>query len=242
MSTLTMDRRLSPTYRILATARVLMANPAMALLLPLGILASSFVVNIMIFASVDAIEEGGVTGGLLSIYFTQFIVCWIGVHQFFSFSVGLNATRRAYYVAAVLVSIGQALFFSIVLYLGGIIERATDGWGIKLHFFDPMPLTSSNSPVTILVYAVPLVLVSCLGLLQGAVSKRFGTRGFFLILIVGLVVAGGLVVLINELGAWPGVGSWLADLSGLSVAIGWALIPSALAGAVGWWALRRATP
>ena len=242
MTSLAMERRLSPTYRILTTARVLMANPAMALLLPLGILASSFVVNLMVFSSIDEVQEGGVTGGLLSIYFTQFIICWISVHQFFSFSVGLNSTRRAYYAAAVLVSVGQALLFSVILYLGGIVERATDGWGTNLRFFDPTPVTSSNSPVTILVYAVPLILFSCLGLLQGALSKRFGTRGFFLILIVGFVVAGGLVVLVSQLDGWSAIGSWLADLSGLSVAIGWALIPTALAGAVGWWALRRATP
>ncbi len=243
MTSLAIDRPITPAYRTVAAVRVLLANPALVLLLPPGIMASSFLVNFIIFSSIDAVaESGGVTGGLLSIYFTQFVICWIGVHQFFSFTVGLNVTRRAYYAAEVLVSIGQSLLYGLILYAGGIIERETDGWGTNLRFFDPVSVTSSNSPVTILVYAVPLILFSCLGLLQGAVSKRFGTRGFFLILIVGLLAVGGLVVLVNQLDAWAAVGAWLGSLSWLSLAIGWALIPSAIAVVVGWWALRRATP
>jgi hypothetical protein len=85
-----------PGRRILAAARVHLANWPMALGFPLGIMASSLAVNVLIFASMgDAIEQA-VTGGLASLYIVQFIVCWQGLYQNFTFAVGLNVTRRSF--------------------------------------------------------------------------------------------------------------------------------------------------
>jgi hypothetical protein len=233
---------ISPVRRTLTVSRVLYLNWPMALAFPLGIMATSFIINILIFAALgDAAAEGG-TGGLASLYIVQLIVCWQGMLQNFAFSVGLNVTRRAFYAASVLVATIQSVGYAVFLYGCALVERATDGWGVHLHFFDPLPVTHSFSPVTILVYAVPLLLISFLGLFLGAVNKRWGSTGVFILAIVSIFVLGGIAALITFLDGWPAVGHWLVARSWRSIAIGWSLIPAALAAAGGWWVLRRTVP
>jgi hypothetical protein len=227
--------------RLLRVARVQLTSWPMALGWPLAILASSFVINLAVFGSIgDHVDA--VTGGLASIYIVQFIVCWQAIHQYFSFSVGMNATRRTYYAATTLVVSGQSLLFGILLYVFARVEHATGGWGMDLRFFDPVPVTHSASPLTILVYAVPMVFVSCWGLFLGTITKRWGANGFFALSLLGIVVVGGLAFLITELHGWPAVGDWLTDQSGWALAVGWALLPTVVFGAGGFALLRRAVP
>jgi hypothetical protein len=227
--------------RVLRVARVELTSWPSTLGWPLVILASAFVLNLLIFASIgDAVTP--VTGGLVSIYIVQFIVCWQAMHQFFSFTVGLNATRRTFYLATTLVAIGQSLAFGVLLYVMGQIERASGGWGLNLGFFDPLPVTHSASPLTILVYSVPMALVSCWGLFLGAITKRWGGNGFFALTLLSIVVVGLLVLLITVVDGWPAIGSWLTDQSGLALTIGWALVPTVALAAGGYVPLRRAVP
>jgi hypothetical protein len=245
MSDIALDR--APANRVvlrrtLVLARVLLADTGPALFWPLVIMGTAFVVNVLLFAAIGDAVDAPITGALASIYIVQFIVCWQGLYQFFSFAVGLNASRRAVYGGTVLVTLGQSVFFGLVLYSLAAIERATGGWGINLAFFDPLPVTHSPSPVTIFVYAVPMVLMSSLGLFCGAVNRRWGGTGIFLLAIAGTLVFGGAAALITLLDWWPAILSWFAAQSGLSMAAGWPLIPAALAIAGGYAVLRRATP
>jgi hypothetical protein len=207
------------------------------------ILAAAFVVNVMVYATVDQARDA-TTGGVLSIYISNFVMAWVSVHQGFSFLVGLNISRRAYWAASVLVVVLESLLYGLVLLLGAIVERATNGWGIGLRFFDPTEL-ASFSLLTYLVYTVPLLSLSIFGLFLGTITKRFGARGTLLLSTAVILVIGGAVALISYLDAWSAVDSWLAWLSSqslLSIVTGWVLIPAALAAVLGWLVLRRAVP
>jgi hypothetical protein len=103
-------------------------------------------------------------------------------------------------------------------------------------------LLDSASPVTILVFSVPLLLVSAVGLFLGAFGKRWGTVGLFVLTVVSIVLAGGVVALVFALDGWPAVFEWWGGQSGVALAVGWTLIPTALALGGGWLALRRAVP
>jgi hypothetical protein len=209
---------------------------------PVGILATSFVINVAIFAALGDRIEAPVTGGVVSIYVVQFIVCWQSMHQLFSFTVGLNATRRTFYAATSLVALGQSIAFGLLLYVFAQVEHATGGWGIDMHFFDPLPVTHSASPLTILVYAVPMALISFCGLFLGTVTKRWGGNGFFVLSVLSIIAIGGLIVLITLLDGWPAVETWLADQSGLALTLGWTLLPTVAFGAGGYAVLRRTVP
>jgi hypothetical protein len=241
MTSLANDHRVSPLNRTLAAARVLFIPPYMGLGLPLLILAAAFVVNIMVFASVEQAREA-TTGGVMSLYISSFIMAWVGVHQGFSFLVGLNVSRRVFWAASIVLVVLQSLLYGLILLVGAVVERATNGWGIGLRFFDPARATDSISLPSYLVYTVPLFSLTIFGLFFGAITKRFGTRGAFLLSTAAALVVGGGIALISRLDGWSAVGSWLASQSPLSIAVGWVLVPTALAIGLGWLALRRAVP
>lgn len=228
--------------RIARVVRVLVTAWPATLGWTLAVLTAAFSINLLVFWSIgDSLEEPK-TGGLASIYIVQFIACWQLIHQFFGFIVGLNVTRRAFYIAAVLVTLGQSLAFAMLLYVMARLEDATGGFGINLAFFDPVPVTNSASPLTILVYAVPMALASCWGLFLGSITKRWGTNGFFALSLVGIVAIGLLALLITWVDGWPAIGTWLVDQSPVAMIIGWALLPAVAFGAAGFVPLRRAVP
>lgn len=242
MTSLAVDRRATLASRALAVTRLQLSINLLPLAIPLVVLAGSFAVNVMVFAASDQAQAEGRTGGVASIYFAQLVIAWVSVHQNFSFTVGLNATRRAFYLASVAAAVVQSLVYGLVVHVCNILERATGDWGIGLAFFDPAGLTPDASPLTYLVYTVPLAFVTMLGLLLGSVSKRFGTRGFFLVSIAAFLVIGLIATVITYLDGWAPIVDWLARQSPRGVLTGWLLVPTVLAGLGGWFVLRRAVP
>jgi hypothetical protein len=229
--------------RVLAVTQVLLTSGYLTLVWPVAIMLSSFVLNVLLFASIgDQIRGQYVTYGVVSIYIVQLIVASQGIIQTFSFMVGLNVSRRAFYLGDGLALLLQSLSYGVLLYAGALIEHATNGWGGGLRYFDPLPVTHGDSPLLILVYAVPLVLVSYLGMVLGLVAKRWGSNGILAISLGTLLVGGGAAVLVTWARDWLAVGDWFADQSGLSLAIGWTLPVVTVLAAIGYRLIRRATP
>lgn len=229
--------------RVVAVARIVLTNWPYALLWPVGIMTGSFLINIALFASIGGQIEGmNVTYGIISIYAVQLIVYSQSMTQMFSFAVGLNATRRAYYAGTALVAVAQSLAFGVLLYLAKLVEHATHGWGVRLAFFDPVGVTHGNGPAQILVYAVPMVLASFIGVFTGVVVKRWGGNGVFTLSVLTLLVTGGAAVLITWTRSWPAVGHWFTSQSALALTVGWVLIPVAALAAGAYGLIRRATP
>ena len=222
--------------RVLDAARVQYLSRAV-LVWPWAVLASAFVINLVVFAFIDT--DDPTTGGLASLYVVALIVAMQTVSQFLPLSLGLGVTRRAFYAAATLGALGQTLVYGIGLTVLLAIEDATDGWGLTLHFFGVDFLVTGDPLSKVLVYAAPFLLVSAAGLLWGAVAKRWGSAGIFLGLIASALLVGGLVVLLGRLDAWSDVGDFFGDSPAL-VAIG---LPSLVAGALlcgaGYLVVRR---
>jgi len=51
----------------------------------------------------------------------------------FAFALGVG--RCSYYAGTVLLAVSLAAVYGLVLVVLQVIERATDGWGVGLHFF-----------------------------------------------------------------------------------------------------------
>jgi hypothetical protein len=210
---------------------------------PWGIMASSFLINLAIFAAIgDQQPDGSQTGGLLSIYVVVMISASQSITQFFPFALGLSLTRRTFYAATTLLLVAESLLFGVLLYLCKLIEQATDGWGLSMRFFG-LPFMDSDNPVSqILIYMVPFTVLGFIGIFAALVMKRWGINGLYVLGIATLFVVGLFVVLISWQRQWPAVGNWFADQSALSLFAGWpALLALVLAG-VGLLTIRRATP
>jgi hypothetical protein len=242
MTSLAIDRRASLAGRALTVARLQLVTSPLLLVTPLVVLLGAFAVNLMVFSANDLASADGWSGGVASIYLAQLVTTWVSVNQNFSFTVGLNATRRAFYLGSTAVAVLQSLLYGLVLFVFNTLEQATGEWGLDLAFFNPIGMAPDALPRTFLVFTVPLVFVTVLGVFLGAASKRYGTRGFLLLSVALFLLLGLVVALISYVDAWEAIAGWLSRQSPSAVLTGWVLVPTVLAAGGGWLVLRRAVP
>ena len=184
--------------RIARVTRIQIVNRWGLLTVPWMVLGSSFLINLMIFAAVGdgTPPSHRVTGGLSSIYVTMFVVHLITITQVFPFAVSLSTTRRAFFAATSLIIVVQAVGFGAVLTLAKLLEHSTGGWGVQMRFFD-VPFVTQHNPLTQLaVFAVPFVALSSIGILIGAVFRRWKQPGLLGMTIAALLAGGTTVALI----------------------------------------------
>jgi hypothetical protein len=228
--------------RTLSVARIQTFTPWSMLVWPWGILASALTVNIALFASIgDTIPGGPKTGGLASIYVTATWVAAVTSLQHLPFALGFGVTRRTFHRATGLLAGAWALSSGIALYLLALVERATDGWGVRMAFFDLPFLARGNPLLQIVEYAVPLLMMTSLGLAIGLVQLRWGVNGVMVALVATIVLIGASAVVVSWARGWATVAAWLAAQSTVSLTVGWPALVTALAATFSYLVLRRAT-
>jgi hypothetical protein len=230
--------------RAFDVARIQAVNWFWIFAFPLVLLLVTLLLNLGIFASIGdaAPPEGRVTGALLSIYVVMLVTHLQTMTQVFPFALGLSVTRRAFYAGAGLLIGAQSVIFGLLLLLFGRIEAATGGWGINLRFFGLPFLLQDDLLAQWLVYTVPFLALSAIGVFTGVVFKRWGQPGVFALTIGSAVVLAGVAMIVTWQGWWPAVGSFFTGQSTLALLAGYPLVVAIVLGGAGWLALRRATP
>ena len=102
--------------------------------LPWGIMAFSFLVNLVI-ATVLPSPQGDYTGGLVTIYAFLLICGALSMTRSLPFGLMLGASRRTYYLGTALLITALGAVYGLGLTVLQAVERATGGWGTGLHFF-----------------------------------------------------------------------------------------------------------
>ena len=158
------------------------------------------------------------------------------------FGLTLGASRRSFYSGTALLGMALALVSGLVLTVLQAIERATDGWGLSMHFFRVPYLLNGPWYATWLTSAVGLFALFAYGMWHGIVYSRWGAPGTlaFIAVQVLVVVAGGVVVRFEH---W-GVRSAASGSSAGATALGLTGVVAALAVLVlagGHATIRRAT-
>ncbi|NYJ05626.1 hypothetical protein [Petropleomorpha daqingensis] len=231
--------------RVVAAARLHLIHPMVALGIAWLVVGISFAINWAIWFFADLqhqANDGGFTGGVVSLYITVAIVYVQAVTQMLPFAMGLSLSRRTFYLGTALMGVVQAVLYGVILAVLVAIEGATDGWGVGLHFWAPAGLDVDNFALQVLVSGAPMLAFIACGAGIGVVHKRWGTAGTWGLILGSLVVIGGLVVLVTALGAWTQVGGWFADRSVVTLAVA---LPAALAvvfAGLTWTGLRRTVP
>ncbi|PXY27936.1 hypothetical protein [Prauserella muralis] len=223
--------------------RIQFVNWLMALGFPVLILALAFLGNVGVFAVISDVAppEGRITGGMVSIYLTLLIAHLQTMTQFFPFALGLSVTRRVFFAATSMFILGQALLYSVLLYGMRLIEEATNGWGLHVRFFGLPFMETSNPVLQLLVYLVPFLFLSFLGVYTGIVLKRWGAFGVWTLWIGIAAAAIALAVLATWRGWWPAVGRFFTEQSAFSLFAGYPFILAVLLAGLGYLTLRRAT-
>ncbi|MFR9805427.1 hypothetical protein ACL02T_24545 [Pseudonocardia sp. RS010] len=230
--------------RPLGVARMQVVNLPVQVGLPWLILGLAFAVNLVIFALVPDAPPGEpkVTGGILSIYMFVVVAHLVTMTQVFPFALGLSVTRRDFFTGTSLFILAQSAVQGLLLTLLLGLEQATGGWGQELHFFGVPFLVQQNWVLQWVVYTVPFLFFSFVGILAGTIYARFGQLGMW-ITSVGLVLLGGTAaILLTWQRAWPAVGRFFVDTPTSVLLAGYPAVLAALAAGAAYLLLRRAAP
>ncbi|MCW0216071.1 MAG: hypothetical protein OJJ54_22205 [Pseudonocardia sp.] len=234
--------RHNPLGRAVKVARIQTVNLPMQLGMPWVILGTAFVINLIIFALVPDTGDPKITGAIMSIYIFMLIAHLQSMTQVFPFALGLSVTRRDFFAGTSLLIVAQSVVQGILLTILLAVEEATGGWGMGLHFFGIPFLVQDNWFLQVLVYTVPFLFFSFVSIFAGTVFKRWGQFGMYVLSIGTVVLGGAAAVLITWQNAWGSIGRFFADSSPLALFAGYPAILAVLLAAVGYLALRRATP
>jgi hypothetical protein len=229
--------------RVFDVARIQTVNWFWIFVFPPLLLLLVLVLHLVLFASIGAAPpEGRSTGALLSIYMVMLVAHLQTMTQVFPFALGLSATRRAFYAGTGLVVGAQSVLFGVLLLILGRIETATGGWGINLRFFGLPFLLQDGLLAQWLVYTVPFLALSAIGVFAGVVFKRWGQPGVYALTVGGSLVLAVVAIVVTWQRWWPAVGSFFTDRSTFALLAGYPLVIAIVLGGAGWLAIRRATP
>jgi hypothetical protein len=95
--------------------------------LPWGIMAFSFLVNLVI-ATVLPSPQGNYTGGLVTIYAFLLVCGALSMTRSLPFGLMLGVSRRTYYLGTALLIAALGVVYGLGLTALQALERATGGW------------------------------------------------------------------------------------------------------------------
>lgn len=119
--------------------------------------------------------------------------------QYFPLALGLGLTRREFAAGLSAMFLGNAVFYSVLITIGKTLEKATDGFGLSIRFFDVF-YTSTGAPWQTLVQTFLLILgVLFLGAAITAAFLRFGQAFLWvagaILALIGVAILAGVLLL-----------------------------------------------
>lgn len=184
------------------------------IVLPWGLLAFVFAANLIIAAVIPRnANETLPVGGLASIYLIIFTLGVVSTTRSLPFGLSLGISRRTYWFGTAGLVITMAAVYGLALTILQVIERATGGWGLRLHFFQVGYLLPGPWYLTWLTSFVGLALVFIYGSWFGLVYRRWSIPGLagFIVAQVTVLLAGALIA--TSVGAWTSIGHFFTTLS-----------------------------
>ena len=192
--------------------------------------AFSFAVNLAIFANVPATPgKAPYTGALVTIYIVFAIVGARSISRSLPFAFALGLSRRSYYAGTALLAVVLAAVNGLALTILSLIERATGGWGLSLHFFRVPYLLAGPWYLTWLTSFAGLALMFVYGMWFGLIYRRWNLAGVLTFTAAQVTVVVTALLIATRAHAWPGVGRFfttltITGLTGLLIALAIALL------------------
>jgi hypothetical protein len=220
-------------------ARYHMVDRMTYLALPWAIMLFSFLVNVAIAAAVS-VPGGQYTGGLATIYIFLLISGAYTMTRSLPFGLMLGVSRRSYYLGTALLVVTLGVVYGLALTVLQIVERATGGWGLSLHFFRVPWIMDGPWYQTWLTSFVLLVLFFLYGMWYGLVYRRWGLPGLVAFIAAQVLVALVAVVAVSMTHNWSAVADFFDTLTAPALTGVLAVLAAAL-GLGGFTSIRRVT-
>jgi hypothetical protein len=227
--------------RVINVARMQLINKWPYLGIPAAIMVSAFLITYAIWALIPASDEALYSGASQAVMWYFLALGIQSMTLTFPFSQGMSVSRRTFYLGTVGLFAVVALAISVLYYILGLVEKATDGWGMNGQLYALGWIAEQPALVQIYFYFIAMVALYMIGFWFATVYKRWQATGV-LVAVVGIAVTlVGLVALPTWQGWWPQIGAWFATQTPLSVA-GWVSLFCAVLACGSYLTLRRATP
>ncbi|MCC3268005.1 hypothetical protein MUG94_12860 [Arthrobacter gengyunqii] len=227
--------------RPLAVARMQLLNKWIYFGIPAIILISSTLIAVAILA---VIPDTGGTRMALSGQSVMWYFLGIGVQALtltFPFSQAMSVSRRSFYIGTLGLFAVMALGLGVLYWLLGLVEEATNGWGVNGAIFAIPWIAQSAWYTQILLYFALSTLLFMFGFWFATVYKRWRTTGLLVALIGFAVILLGAAASATWTDSWAAVGAWFVQLTPLALT-GWLLLGGVVLAAGSYGTLRRATP
>lgn len=229
-----------PQSRLLQAVRMQLMNRQTFFWVPALVLGGAWAITLLIYLIARA--AGGddvIVGGGSQAPLWYFLV--IGVQAMtltFPFSQAMSLTRREFYLGSLIAAAVSGLGMSAIFVLLGLVEQATDGYGINGYFGYLEWVWEHGALAAGLVYFVGVMLFFVTGFLAATIYQRFGTFTLVLVLIIASLALVGLAALVTWQQAWPDVWAWILTTGALGLAV-WAALFTAVLAAISYVVLRR---
>jgi len=246
MSTALAPTRTSSPSRIGKVVRMQLLNKQTFVYLPLTILGSSFAISLMIYGIITLAVDDGSTepmyGGGSQAPLWYFLAVGIQALAFsFPFSQAMSVTRREFFLGTYATAAITSAVLSVTFLVGGLIERATDGWGFNGYFFYLPWIWDQTPVVAFLLYFTIAMFAFSIGFWSATIYKRFGTARLIAtgVALVSMIVLACFLVTVVD--GWPALGRWIVDLRPISL-VGIIFALDLIFAGTSYLTLRRATP
>ena len=202
----------------LSVARYHLLQRLNYLVLPWAVLAFAFAVNLAIFASLLATGAGTggsryYTGSVATIFIFWFIAGLLTTTRSLPFGLALGVTRRTYYLGSVGLGTALAVAYGLGLTLLQVIERASSGWGLNMHFFRVPYILDGPWYLTWLSAFVGLALLYCYAMWFGLVYRRWDLLGLLSFIAVQVVVIGAGALAATWSHGWHSIDHFFTTIS-----------------------------
>jgi hypothetical protein len=210
------------------------------LALPWGIMLFSFLVNVVIAATVPRPPGGQYTGGVATIYIFLLVCGAYSMTRSLPFGLMLGVSRRTYYLGTALLVATLGVVYGLGLTVLQAVERVTGGWGLSLHFFRVPWIMDGPWYQTWLTSFVLLVLFFGYGMWYGLVYRRWSLPGMVVFSAAQVLVALVAVIAVSMTHNWAAVGNFFVTLTAPALTGVLAALAVAL-GLGGFTSIRRVT-
>lgn len=234
--------------RIGSVIRLHFTNPTTLIVTPMIVLGAILLLNLAIWLIVvisspgdrDVAEGFSYSGSSLWIFAYLAVVAIQAMNATFRLALGYGTTRRDYYLGSALAFAMLSVGYTAVLTVLGLVEQATNGWGLQGRMFTPVYFGPTWGD-RILIELCLFLFFLFAGSAFGAVFVRWRRNGLLIFggILLGVLALAGLAIALLQ--GWGPLVAWLGSTPPYAMAL-WGLLPTAVFGVVGFLVLRRATP
>ena len=229
--------------RTLNVVRMQLINRQTFVWIPLVILLGALAISLALYGILQSAGAHGVKigGGAQAPLWYFGAIGVQALTRTFPFSQAMSVSRREFFAGTLITAAAAAAALSVIFVIGGLVEQATDGYGMQGYFFYLSWLWEAGPFAAGVAYFALAMFFFVMGFWAATIYKRFGALMTTVTLVavgVALVVLAWLVTVTHS---WPGVADAVQTLGAFGLAVGGIVLTAVLA-VSSFRTLRRAIP